>query len=284
MGHLTALVLGGGGSRGLAHIGVLRALEQANVVLDLIVGTSMGAIVGAAYATGKTAADLIVHFRALRQRSPLQMNIFSAKARQRDLERRIRPMFPVSSLEQLKIKTVVMAVDVISGEEIALDSGPLLPAVLASSAVPAVFPPVPIGPYLLADGGVIDSLATHVAVQYGASNIIAVDVYPPLETDQPVWSDPLQAVTGIQLPYFPGLIPESWEKTPGMVSAAWRATRIMTWHLHRLRLQEAPPDVLLRPSVGQISTMDFNNTDAIIEAGYQEAHAHMGDILQLIRG
>lgn len=113
------LALGGGGSRGIAHIGVLRKLASA--VLD------------------------------------------------------------EKSFAELKIPTTLMVVDLCDGIKVALNAGPLLPAVLATTAVPAIFPPVEPGEMQLADGGVLDSLASHVAFEQGADKVIAVDIEPPLQ-------------------------------------------------------------------------------------------------------
>ncbi|MBC8170726.1 MAG: patatin-like phospholipase family protein, partial [Anaerolineae bacterium] len=183
------------------------------------------------------------------------------------------------TFSDLNIPLVVTAVDMVSGAEVALDQGELIPALLASSAVPAVFPPIEMGEMQLADGGVIDSVATHVAFRYDPQIVIAVDVYPPLEQDNP-WVDPLSAVIGMQLPFVSGTLP--WAKSPNMVGALWRSVRVITWHLHEQRLKADPPHVLIRPAVGDTGSLDFSDIQHPYAAGVQAAQAHLDEIKVLV--
>ncbi len=271
-----ALVLGGGGSRGIAHVGVLSVLAREHIPVDLIVGTSMGGIVGALYASGISPEDMADGMDDMRGTTLLNMNLFSARARQRVLEDQLN-VLAGKTFADLKIPLTVMTVDMVHGREIAINQGPLIPALLATSAVPGVFPPVEIDGMQLADGGVIDSLATHVAFEQGAEKIIAVDVYPPLETDNP-WVDPLGAILGFQLPF----MGNGSETKPGVVSSIWRAVRVMTWHLHEERLAAHPPDVLLRPSVESYASMGFKDIRGPLMAGAAEAEGHLQAIKALL--
>jgi NTE family protein len=270
------LVLGGGGSRGIAHIGVLSVLARERIPIDLIVGTSMGGIVGALYASGVSPDDMAEGLDDMRGTTLLNMNLFSARARQRMLEDQLG-VIAGKTFADIRIPLTVMTVDMVHGREIAINDGPLLPALLATSAVPGVFPPVDIDGMQLADGGVIDSLATHVAFEQGAEKVIAVDVYPRLETANP-WVDPLGAILGFQLPF----MGSGSETKPGVVSAIWRAVRVMTWHLHQQRLAAHPPDVLLRPSVEHYASMDFKDIRGPIMAGAAEAEGHLAAIKALL--
>src|SRR5687768_10249859 len=177
------LVLGGGGSRGLAHIGVLEVLEREGIPVDFIVGTSMGGIVGALYASGIKPNVLAEKMRDMQGTNLFSMKLFSARARQKSIYDQLAPVLEHKTFADLHIPLTLMTVDMISGEEVAISEGHLIPAILATSAVPAVFPPVHHDGKMLADGGVIDSLATHMAYTLGAERVIAVDVYPPLEFD-----------------------------------------------------------------------------------------------------
>ena len=184
------LVLGGGGSRGLAHVGVLQVLVREGVPIDFIVGTSMGGIVGVLFALG-LAPDKLAQLmeQALKSNSALDLvRRLSARSRQRMLRNLLAPALENKTFADLKIPTTLMAVDMRHGVEVALDEGPLLPAALATSAVPAIFPPVEIEGRQLSDGGVIDSLATHVAFERGADKVIAVDIEPPRDSEGvPIW-------------------------------------------------------------------------------------------------
>jgi NTE family protein len=275
----VALVLGGGGSRGIAHVGVLEVLKQAKVPIDLIVGTSMGGIVGAMYAAGADSQSMAERLERLNGMNLLNINVFSQRARQQRVREELNQGLKGLSFEDLKIPLVVTAVDMLSGAEVALSEGNLIQALLASSAVPAVFPPVKINGMELADGGVIDSVATHVAFQYDPQIVIAVDVYPQLDQQNP-WTDPLSAIMGMNIPIMSATLP--WATAPNPVSSLWRAVRVMTWHLHEERLKAHPPHVLLRPPVGETGSLDFSDTQAPYFAGMQEAQEHLGEILALV--
>lgn len=270
------LVLGGGGSRGIAHVGVLEVLVREQIPLDLIVGTSMGAIVGALFALGLSPGQLIGEMLNWRGNNIFTVNLFSARARQRMIEAQLSRYMGGKTFADLRVPLVVMSVDMLTGREVALDKGPLLPAVLASSAVPGVFPPIELDGMQLVDGGVIDSLCTGVAFDRGVERMIAVDIYPQLEQDG--WSDPLSAIMGVDLPF------NFWGSTasPNMVSTIWRSVRIMTWHLHAKRLSLHPPDVLLRPDVSSYGSLDFKDIDGPLIAGRTEAENYLPLIRNLL--
>lgn len=285
MRPIIALVLGGGGSRGLAHIGVLEVLRREAIPVDFIVGTSMGGIVGVLYALGMDTAAIAEALKMAmgvnftQSRTLRDLKLVSARARQERLQEQLQPIVGGKSFSDLQLPVTLMATDMLHGTEVALDSGDLTPALLATSAVPILFPPVRWQGHHLADGGIIDSLATHVAVDKGAERVIAVDVYPQLEKHNP-WNDPLSAIMGIQLPT---LLTNSNRRRgdPNPVSAMWRAVRIMTWYLHQQRLQAHPPDILLRPEVDDLGTLDFTDMERPIAAGRQAAEARLADLRAL---
>jgi len=288
------LVLGGGGSRGLAHVGVLKVLEREKIPVDAIVATSMGGIIGAYYALGMEPEKIGEGMRQVMSHTenPTQAwrrFVVSSLNRQIESRERLKEHLDGVNFEDLSLPVTVMAVDMLSGEEIAINSGPVIPALLASSAVPGVFPPVQIDGRQLSDGGVIDSLATHVAATQMADEpdgkIIAVDIYPELTAGDP-WNDPLSDIIGLQLP-------PSWFKSvkfdgeqdvvvPNMFSAIWRSVRVMTWHLHQKRLDEHPPDVYMRPAVDHYGSLDFKDLDGPIQAGETEAAKHVEALRALI--
>lgn len=297
-----ALVLGGGGIRGLAHIGVLDVLVQEQIPLDLIIGTSMGGIIAALFALGLNAEEISRALAVLESTPFSNVRLISSRARQNRLREQLLPVIGEKRFSDLKIPITLMAVDMVTGQEVALREGPLMPALLASSAVPAVFPPVNLNGMQLADGGVIDSLATYMAAEQGADKMIAVDVYPSLETDNP-WNDPLSAITGFQLngslqngaetlrTKFPNMMQtlgvplfsnEKQIKRPNPISSMWRAVRVMTWHLHQQRLAAHPPDILLRPDVDHYGSLDFKDMTGPIEAGKIEAERQMESLRELI--
>ncbi len=285
MRPIIALVLGGGGSRGLAHIGVLEVLRREAIPLDFIVGTSMGGIVGVLYALGMEtpaiaeALKVAMGVNFAQSRTLRDLKLVSARARQERMREQLQSIIGDKNFGDLQIPVTLMATDMVYGTEVALDSGELIPALLATSAVPILFPPVRLQGQHLADGGIIDSLATHVAVNGGAGRIIAVDVYPQLEKHNP-WNDPLSAIMGIQLPAM--LTGNNQRRgAPNPLSAMWRAVRIMTWYLHQQRLQAHPPDVLLRPEVDDLGSLDFTDMLRPIAAGRQAAEAQLAALREL---
>lgn len=280
-----ALVLGGGGSRGLAHIGVLEVLVREGIPVDLIVGTSMGGIVGVLFGLGLSPAQIA------QELSPLQgipfldrLKLISSRGRQQRAREHFADILEGKTFADLLLPVTLMAVDMVHGQEVALSEGPLLPAVLASSAVPGAFPPVTHNDMQLADGGVIDSLATHVAYAQNADRIIAVDVYPALEKDKP-WTDPISAIMGFQLP--PGLFSTTGpgaDKIPTAAASMWRSVRVMTWYLHQQRLAAHPPHVLLRPEVSSYGSLDFKDVEGPRQAGVAATESCLKELHGLIEG
>jgi NTE family protein len=276
------LVLGGGGSRGIAHIGVLMVLVREKIPVDLIVGTSMGAIVGTAYALGyepQIIADNIV--KNLGGSSLLNLNFFSARARQRAVEKQLAPGIADKTFADLDIPVTVMTTDMLHGKEVPISEGPLMPALLASSAVPGVFPPIKQNGMELMDGGVIDSLATHVAFDNGAQKVIAVDVDPGLDRDNP-WVDPISAVVGIELPFDAFSFAREWSRVPSAMASIWRSVRVRTIFIHEARLEMHPPDVLLKPDIANYASLDFKDIQGPMQAGINAAEAQIDAIRALV--
>ena len=269
------LVLGGGGSRGLAHIGVLKVLEEHDIPIDYIVGTSMGGIVAALYSLGLDLDRIAERMKDMQNTSLFSVKMFSARARQQSVQELLEPALGGKTFDDLTIPLTVMAVDMVTGTEVGISEGPLLPAILATSAVPAVFPPVEIGEMLLSDGGVIDSVSTEMAYKIGADKIIAVDVHPPLARDDP-WMEPLVEIVGFQLPFNLSI-----NNLPSMSAAIWRSVRVMATHVHEARLRQFPPDVLLRPPVEDYGSLDFKDVTGPIEAGIVETERHLEALLAL---
>jgi NTE family protein len=279
----VGLVLGGGGSRGLAHIGVLKVLVRERIPIDLIVGTSMGGVVGVLFALGYNPAEIGQGVSRLQQNSLFNLKLLTARARQRQVRANFSEAVADKTFADLLIPVTLMTVDMRHGHEVPLTEGPLMPALLASSAVPGAFPPVKHNGMELADGGVIDSLATHVAFAQGADKVIAVDVYPELDKDDP-WIDPISGIMGLQLPT--NIFSTSGngaKKVPTVAASIWRSVRVMTWHLHQRRLAAHPPDVLLRPDVDNYSSLDFRDIDNPIQAGVVEAERYVAELRALVR-
>ena len=209
------LVLSGGGARGVAHIGVIRELERKRIPIDMIAGTSMGAIVGGLYATGMNADQLEAAYlsidwtdvlsdtpprRQLSMRRKFDQAAFQVdksvgikdgkvqvpaglirgQKLELELQRLLAPVADIDDFTQLPIPFSAVASDIVSSETVVLDRGSLAQALRASMAVPGVFTPVDLDGRMLVDGGINNNMPVDVARQMGADIIIAVDISSPL--------------------------------------------------------------------------------------------------------
>jgi NTE family protein len=177
----VALVLGGGAARGFAHVGVIRVLEQEKIPIDLIVGTSVGSLIGAIYACDLNSFELEWTAFSLEKDHLFDFAVLSAftamgPVKGDRLEEFMRTKVAVSNIENLKLPFAAVATDLNRGTRIVLDRGPIARAVRASSAIPGVFNPVEYQGRLLVDGGVVDNIPISVARDKGADIVIAVDI------------------------------------------------------------------------------------------------------------
>lgn len=173
----VTLVLGGGSARGLAHIGVLGVFKEKGIPIDNIVGTSMGALVGASYSVGmslKEMYDMAEHFTMNQLLDPTmpRMGLLAGKK----LETMIRKLTLGKGFKDCKIPLTVVTTDIQNGEDVLFQEGDLVKAVQASCSWPGIFNPVEIGGRLLVDGGVKNSVPTNIARALGADYVLAVDV------------------------------------------------------------------------------------------------------------
>jgi NTE family protein len=251
-GPRVGLALGGGAAHGSAHIPVLEALDELGVRPALIAGTSMGAIVGALYASGMGGAAIREHTLGIfRSRSEFLARLWQLRPRrlseitfgfgQYDLERALATFLPAGlakSFAELGIPLRAVATDYYAGRAVVLAEGPLLPALAASAAVPLLFRPVRIGGRVMIDGGIIDPVPFEQLD--GVDIVIAVDVISP--------------PTGN-----PDRMPGSIESLFGATAMAMRAV------VHEKLRGVRPPDVLIRPPppIG-INVFDFARAARII--------------------
>ncbi|MDG1571666.1 patatin-like phospholipase family protein [Robiginitalea sp. M366] len=281
----VGLVLSGGGAKGMAHIGALKVIEEAGVRIDYIGGTSMGAIVGALYASGYSAAQLDSLFRATDFTELIQDNLpRSAKTfyEKEDSERyaitlpfnRFRISFPqaisggqniynelvralyhvkdISDFNQLPIPFFCMATDVETGEEIRLDHGYLPEAIMASGTFPSLFEPSEIEGRILIDGGVLNNYPVDEVRNMGAELVIGVDVQHGLRS-----REALLSATEI-------LLQINNYRTVG-----------------QMQQKSARTDVYIKPDMDPYSVIDFDQRDSIIREGTRAAKARWGDLLRV---
>ncbi|MCB1107556.1 MAG: patatin-like phospholipase family protein [Chlamydiia bacterium] len=184
----VALVLGGGGSKGLAHVGVLQELEEAGIHPDLIVGCSSGAIVGALYADQPNVKRLENLLITLKRSDFIDFSLFASRfgvVKGILLQSFLKKHIKSKTFEELRIPFIAVATDLSTGELIPFGGGEMVPAIRASAAVPGIFNPVQyLGRYLV-DGGTADPVPVETARKYGAQVIIAVDVGEDLSRREP---------------------------------------------------------------------------------------------------
>lgn len=171
-----ALVLSGGGARGFAHIGVLSVVEELQLPVDLVVGVSMGSIVGGGYAAGLSADAMADLARAMRLTSifrprPGRLNLVNPSG----IRAVVQQIFGDRRFEDLDREMVVVSSSVTTGQHYVIRDGPIVDAIVASCSIPLVFPPVTRDGHHLLDGGLIDGLPIAVARELGARRIVAVD-------------------------------------------------------------------------------------------------------------
>lgn len=240
-----ALVLGGGGGKGGAHLGVLEAIESAGTPADLIVGASIGGVVGALYAAGYTADEIGAAFGnatvwKLFERDPSGMGLLGVRRVRAILDE----MLGECTFEQLAIRCAVVATDLVTGREVVLDRGPIVEALLATMAFPGIYPPIQRDDMLLADGGIVNNLPVDVARALGGQKVIAVDLGYVCDDFNP---EPAGGALGWlnPLPSLP-------------LTLANRGLGVMMAQLTRYRMAENPPDLLLCPQVEQVPTVDLS--------------------------
>lgn len=257
------LVLGGGGARGLAHVGVWRVLEEAGLPPQVLAGTSMGGLVAAFIAAGVGADELrrisdTVSWRRLLDWRP-GTGLLRASAFEAWLAAHLPPTF-----EALERPLAVTATDVLTGRMVYLHSGDLYAALRATTAYPGAIDPVPYGDMLLADGGILNQVPVDAALFLGVRRVVAVDVTAPAPLELPSR--------------------RRWRSEPhlGTVRSLRRAVDIMQAQLTDARLSLYRPDVLLRPELGDIDLPSFRRGAQAIGAGEMAARAELARVRALV--
>ena len=306
----VGLALGSGAARGLAHIGVLKVLEEAGVTIDIIAGTSMGAFIGAMYAAGvpvtqmEQAALEIDWFRMARLLDPVLPT--SGLTDGKKLVAFIAELLPARDFKDLKQSLAVTATDINTGESIIIKQGDLLEALRASLAFPGIFSPVRFGKRFLVDGGLCKPIPTDVARSLGAEKIIGISTIPAVvkqtpETFLPARHGRAKAVSrwrdffsarGIEQAMRSALGQEIEEtevetteylKTPNIFRVCAQSVAIMENVINELRLRQNPHDLIIRPQLDDITLLEFYRAEEIIAAGEKATRAALPDIEYLLK-
>lgn len=248
------LALGGGFARGISHVGVLRVLEQHEIPIDFIAGTSVGALIAAAYASGSTTEEMerqgsLTHFRDFGRWTLSRMGMASNER----LEAFLQKFTTRNHFEQMKIPLCIVATDLLKGESAYFTTGEIGPALRASCAYPGLFLPVEYRGHILVDGFLTEAVPAPALRRMGADVVISVHLEPGLLDTRP--RNTIEVIS------------RSFSIIQTSANQSWRD---MT-------------DILLEPEVHHILWDEFVKTPQLVAAGEQSAYEALPRIKALLR-
>lgn len=251
-----ALVLGGGGARGLSHIGVLKALEEKKIPIDIIVGTSVGALVGGLYASGMKIEDLEkmghnIGWNKISDLSTIKLfTLITAESllSTDKLEKYLKKYIGAQKFDELKIPFACIACDIKTGERIVFKDGEVAFAMRVSATIPGVFNPVEYRHRLLIDGGIVDNLPVDIAKVMGADFIIAV--YPQADI--------------------------STYEIKNVMTTLAQVINLQGGFLTAQQMKEA--DFLLVPNVKNVGLIELDKSRECIEAGVVSGRSKVNEL------
>ena len=249
----VGLALGSGAARGLAHIGVLEVLFRSRIPIDVIVGCSMGAVIGGCYAAGIDASELLEIGMSIDRREvfrhidlvvPNRGGLISGAT----IDALLEELTKAKTFEELRLPFACTTADINTGEEVVIEDGPVHKGIRASSSIPGVLQPVMHAGRALVDGGILNPIPANYLAALGVDVSIAVDVMPVLRPS-----------------------PEQLGKAPSIVSTLINSFDIMG------RLVAAPvacmATVVIRPQVGEVFGAEFWRAPELITEGFRAAEA-----------
>ena len=293
------LALGGGSARGWAHIGVLKALQEAGIVPDIVAGTSIGAVVGGCYVAGELEA-LEQFARELTRRKVLGFldfnfsgsGLITGQRLCNVLDARLKEI----EIERLPRRFVAVATEIGSGREIWLSRGRLVDAMRASYALPGIFRPVRINGRWLFDGALVNPIPVSVCRALGARYVIAVNVnwdscgrgtvVPHMDVLEAAEDVPMPPVAEASYSLGVGGMRQLLKRQffgrtdagPGISRVMMEAFNIVQDRIARSRLAGDPPDAVISPRLPEFGLFDFHQADALIKGGMLAAQRELEDI------
>jgi len=250
-----ALVLGGGAARGFAHVGVIRILEQEKIPIHMIVGTSVGSLIGALYASDPNSFNLEWLAFSIEKDDIFDYSVIYSKmgpVQGERLEKFIQTKVKAKTIEQMKIPFYAVATDLNAGNTWVFERGSVAKAVRASSSIPGIFQPLELGGKMYVDGGVTNNLPVDVARAKGADIVIAVNISKNLQNPQ----------------------------INSLFDVILQSINIMGREL--VIYKSRGYDVLIEPNVGDVGTTDFTQKKRLMDAGIQAAKQALPRIKKLI--
>ena len=263
MSKKIGLALGSGGARGVAHLGVLKALEEEGIRPDYITGCSMGSVVGAGYAYGLTVEEMYSIVKKLKAIQLIDVTALPitrlAMTRGNKMRNLLVSKLGNTTFEELKIPFKCVASDLYSGRLVTLSEGKVATAVAASSSMPTIFPPVRTNGKMLVDGGVLCRVPTQQCKEMGADVVIAVDVLDNTK--------------------------EKVKKVTNIVSMVMRIFDMMDYNGSEMKKQllGTENELWLVPEIKWLSQYAVKDADKAYEEGYLTTRARMDEIKEFIK-
>jgi NTE family protein len=298
------LALGSGSARGWAHIGVIEALTKAGVEIDCIAGTSVGAVVGAVFASGNldSLKEVVLQFDWKQILGFLDV-VFpkSGLIDGRKVTDFLRHHMQEKNIEDLITPFCAVSTNLADGQEVVISKGDLIEAVRASISLPGIFTPVKKDGMVLIDGGLVNPVPVSVVRAMGADQVIAVDLNsdivsrrgtgrmsPSIHPDagpEPVAQSKVLAELNKKVSTLRQQAMTqagqwlSRDPMPNIFEVLQESIHIMEARITETRLRLDPPDLLIQPNLGHIRLMEFNRAQEAIDEGYKETMRKAGDII-----
>ena len=288
------LALGSGSARGWAHVGVIRALEQAGIRPDVVCGTSIGALVGAAYATGEfdRFEKWLIGLRKADVLSYMDVHLSGGIIKGERLMDFFRHNFIDHPVEELNMPFGAVATALHTGMEVWLREGSTIDAVRASIALPALFTPVVREGRMLVDGGLVNPVPVSLARAMGADVVIAVDLSADIlgrhlhekhEPEVPTgeiseWLRKLQGNLSVLLP----ALSDDEPRLPSMLDVVSSSINIMQVRISRSRMAGDPPDIVVTPRLAHFGLLEFHKAKEAIEEGKHAVEAVLPNLHKLL--
>lgn len=312
----VGLVLGSGASRGWAHIGIIEALEEAKIPIDFIAGCSVGAYVGALYASGSLGSLKEFLLRMDGKKIFSYFDVVFPKSGLLNGSKRVQELFSMhtdaETFDDLNIPMVMIATDLKRGEKVVIKSGKIIEALRATMSYPGLFAPVKVKGRWLVDGGLVDPVPVGVARAMGAGVVIAVDLnsrivsrakrppilfgtekekklvsrVPQVETDNR--NELIKKVTDFYdsaESRFKDKTSEFLRRdpaTPDIIETVMTSIGIMQERITRINLAVDRPNILIKPRLGELKMMNFDQVAHAIEEGYIGVQERLEDIHNLL--
>ncbi|WET13600.1 patatin-like phospholipase RssA [Yersinia intermedia] len=292
------LALGAGAAKGWAHIGVINALEEMGVKIDVVAGCSVGALVGAAYASDHINV-MERWVRSFKYWDVIRLMDFSWRRggllRGERVFNAVNQIIEVQDIAECKLPFGSVVTNLTTGRELWLTEGDIKQAIRASCSMPGLFSPVWFGGYWLVDGAVVNPVPVSLARAMGADVVIAVDLQHDAHlVRQDLFSSQLSPEGK------PADMPASWHRrltarithmsgsatmaVPSAMEIMSTSIQVLENRLKRNRMAGDPPDVLIQPYCPQISMLDFHRADEAIAAGHLAVEKKIEQLSPLIRG